>query len=162
MILAKLETLLDVNGIHYTPIHKPAFTARDVANAEEMPVNRIAKCIVFFGEDGYGIVVVPGDDRKVDLHEMRELLRQPHLRLATEEELRKLFPESEFGAMPPFGNHVGLPVFVDNILAGQETITFNAGTHRDAIHLQFRDFERLSGATVLPCAVAVSRAGASG
>ncbi len=162
MILAKLETLLDVHGVNYThTIHKPAFTARDVAKAEEMPVNRIAKCIVFFGEDGYGIAVVPGD-RKVDLHELRELLNQPHLRLALEDELSKLFPESELGAMPPFGNHVGLPVFVDNTLAGHETIAFNAGTHRDVIHMNFLDFERLSGATILPCAVAVSHCAAGG
>ena len=157
MILARLETLLDVNGVHYThTIHKPAFTAREVANAEDVPVNRIAKCIVFFGEDGYGMAVVPGD-RKVDLHELRQLLNQPRLRLATEDELSKLFPDSELGAMPPFGNRVGLPVLVDNSLAGQETIAFNAGTHRDVVHMKFRDFERLSGATILPCAVAMSR-----
>ena len=33
MMLTKLETLLDVHGIHYThTIHKPAFTAREIAN----------------------------------------------------------------------------------------------------------------------------------
>lgn len=156
MILAKLEKLLDVNGVNYThTIHKPAFTARDVAKAEEIPATHIAKCIVFFGEDGYSMAVVPGD-RKVDLHELRDLLKQPHLRLATEEELCKLFPDSELGAMPPFGNHIGLPVFVDNSLAREHTIAFNAGTHRDVVHMTFRDFERLSGATILPCAKAMS------
>jgi Ala-tRNA(Pro) deacylase len=162
MMLAKLETLLDVHGIHYThTIHKPAFTAREVAKAEDVPVNRIAKSIVFFGEEGYGITVIPGD-RKVDLHELRALFNQPHLRLATEEELSKLFPESELGAMPPFGNHVGLPVFVDSSLAVHETIAFNAGTHSDVVHMTFLDFERMSGATILPCDVAVSGHGASG
>jgi Ala-tRNA(Pro) deacylase len=162
MILANLETILDVNCIHYThTIHKPAFTAREVANAEEMPASRIAKCIVFFGENGYGIVVVPGD-RKVDLHELRQLLSQPHLRLATEEELSRLFPESELGAMPPLGNQLGLPVFVDNSLAGYDTIAFNAGTHSDVIHMSFLDFKGLSGAMILPCAVAVRARRASG
>jgi Ala-tRNA(Pro) deacylase len=162
MILTKLETLLDVHGISYThTIHKPAFTAREVAKAEDVPVNRIAKCIVFFGEEGYGIAVIPGD-RKVDLHELRALFNQPHLRLATEDELRKLFPESELGAMPPFGNHLELPVFVDNSLAAYDTIAFNAGTHSDVVHMHFLDFERLSGATILPCAVAVSARGAGG
>jgi Ala-tRNA(Pro) deacylase len=157
MILAKLEMLLDVNGINYThTIHKEAFTAEEVAKAEDVPVSRIAKCIVFFGEDGYGMAVVPGD-RNVDLHELRELLNQPHLRLAAEEELRKLFPESELGAMPPIGNHIVLPVFVDSHLAERETIAFNAGTHSDLVHIKFRDFERLSGATILPCAAAVGR-----
>ena len=162
MILTKLETLLDVNGIHYThTIHKPAFTAREVAKAEGVPVGHIAKCIVFFGEDGYGMAVVPGD-RKVDLHELRERLNQPHIRLAAEDELRKLFPDSEPGAMPPFGNHIRVPVFVDIHLAAQETIAFNAGTHRDVIHMKFRDFERLSGATILPCAAVLSRSATTG
>lgn len=162
MILAKLETLLDVNGIHYThTIHKPAFTAREVAKAEDLPLDHIAKSILFFGDDGYGIAVVPGD-RKLDLHELREMLNQPHLRLATEHELRKLFPESEPGAMPPFGNHVQVPVYVDSHLAAQESIAFNAGTHRDVVHMRFRDFEHLSGAMILPCAATLSHSAAAG
>ena len=75
------------------------------------------------------------------------------LRLATEAELADLFPPCELGAMPPFGNLFGLPVYVDGRLAGEDMITFNAGTHRDVIHMHFGDFERL----VQPSVVAFSR-----
>jgi Ala-tRNA(Pro) deacylase len=54
--------------------------------------------------------------------------------------------------MPPLGNLFNLPVFVDNRVSSQETIAFNAGTHRDVIHLRFRDFERLAKPTVVPFA----------
>jgi Ala-tRNA(Pro) deacylase len=45
--------------------------------------------------------------------------------------------------MPSFGNLFDLPVFVDSGLASQESIAFNAGTHRDVIHMSFSDFRRL-------------------
>ena len=36
-----------------------------------------------------------------------------------------------------------LPVFVDQSIAEQEVIAFNAGTHRDVVHMRYEDFERL-------------------
>lgn len=57
------------------------------------------------------------------------------------------------GAMPPFGNLFGLPAYVDSRLAGEDMITFNAGTHRNVIHMHFVDFEQV----VQPSVVAFSR-----
>ena len=45
--------------------------------------------------------------------------------------------------MPPFGNLYGMDVFVDNELALDEEIVFNAGTHTELIRLRFDDFARL-------------------
>jgi len=47
--------------------------------------------------------------------------------------IRRAVPGRELGAMPPFGSLFGLPVYVDSRLHGEDTITFNAGTHRDVI-----------------------------
>jgi len=54
-----------------------------------------------------------------------------------------MFPESELGAMPAFGNLYGMEVFVDEILSQDEEIAFNAGSHTELIKLAYRDFERL-------------------
>jgi Ala-tRNA(Pro) deacylase len=35
-------------------------------------------------------------------------------------------------------------VYVDESLAGDEAIVFNAGTHRDAIRMRYDDFVRLA------------------
>jgi Polymer-forming cytoskeletal/Aminoacyl-tRNA editing domain len=64
--------------------------------------------------------------------------------LATEQEFSSLFPDCELGAMPPFGSLYNLPVYVDESLAADEAIVFNAGTHRDAIRMRFDDFVRLA------------------
>jgi Ala-tRNA(Pro) deacylase len=66
------------------------------------------------------------------------------VRLATEQEFSSLFPDCELGAMPPFGSLYSLPVYVDESLAADEAIVFNAGTHRDAIRMRYDDFVRLA------------------
>jgi prolyl-tRNA editing enzyme YbaK/EbsC (Cys-tRNA(Pro) deacylase) len=62
------------------------------------------------------------------------------LRLASEQEFCDLFPDCELGAMPPIGSLYNLSVYVDESLAADEMIVFNAGTHRDAIRIRYADF----------------------
>jgi Ala-tRNA(Pro) deacylase len=152
-MLQKLLAFLDENKVEYTlHAHPTAYTAREVASVEHVSAHKVAKTVVFFSENGYGMAVLPGDSM-VDLQSLRTLLGVSRLRLATESELNDLFPECELGAMPPFGNISDMPVFVDSSLAGEEMIAFNAGTHRDVVYIKFRDWERLAK----PKVVALSR-----
>jgi Ala-tRNA(Pro) deacylase len=151
-MLQKLLAFLDENKVGYTHhSHPTAYTAREVASAEHISAHKVAKTVVFLSENGYETAVLPGDSM-VDLQGLRTLLGVSHLRLATENELSELFPGCELGAMPPFGNFFNLPVFVDGSLTSEETIAFNAGTHRDVVHMRFKDFERLVKPTVVTLA----------
>jgi Ala-tRNA(Pro) deacylase len=143
-MLDKLLTFLDQNQVKYTRhSHPTAYTAREVASVEHVPAHKVAKAVVFLSENGYGMAVLPGDSM-LDLQGLRASLGVSRLRLATESELGELFPDCELGAMGPFGNLCGLPVYADPGLAGEEMIAFNAGTHRDVIHMRFEDFQRLA------------------
>jgi Ala-tRNA(Pro) deacylase len=156
-ILRKLQEFLEQNQTDYThTVHPLAYTAREVASAEHVPAREVAKTVVFLSEQGYGIAVLPADS-VVDLEQLRLDLGLARLRLATEAELADLFPPCELGAMPPFGNLFGLPVYVDSRMAGEDMIAFNAGTHRDVIHMHFKDFEKLVQPAIVPFA---RRAGA--
>ena len=53
------------------------------------------------------------------------------------------FPDCETGAMPPFGNLYGIPVYVDETLLEDREIAFNAGSHFELIKMAYKDFERL-------------------
>jgi len=151
-MLQKLLALLDQNQVKYTRhSHPTAFTAREVASMEHVPAHKIAKTVVFLSENGFGMSVMPGDSL-LDLEGLRALLGVGRLRLATESELSELFADCELGAMAPFGSLCNLPVFVDGELASEETIAFNAGTHRDVIHMRFEDYQRLVKPTVLKLA----------
>jgi len=80
----------------------------------------------------------------VDLTRLSRALGGRTVELADETEFKDAFPDCEVGAMPPFGNLYGLPVFVDSRLASQTEIAFNAGTHTDAVRMPYKEFERLA------------------
>ncbi|MBI4876487.1 MAG: YbaK/EbsC family protein [Acidobacteria bacterium] len=142
-ILAKLREMLDASDVSYTHhVHPLAYTARELASVEHIPTHEVAKVIVFLADPGYGMAVLCGDSL-VDVLELRSTLGYQRLRLATEAELAELFPDCELGAMPPFGNLFGLSVYVDSRVAGEETIAFNAGTHRDVVLMRFQDYRNL-------------------
>jgi Ala-tRNA(Pro) deacylase len=138
-----LRSFLDSQHAEFTlSTHPNAFTAREVAAAEHLPAREVAKTVVVFGDGAYQMIVVPAT-RLVDFHEVRTALGLTQARMATEMELSRLFPDCELGAMPPFGSLYGLPVYLDGTLASQDTIAFNAGTHRDVIHMTTAEFRRL-------------------
>ena len=74
---------------------------------------------------------------------------KPQFSAWSEQEIFELFPDCEVGAQPPFGNLYGLAVFVSPELAANEFITFNGGTHEDAVRLRYEDFQRLAQPAVL-------------
>ena len=149
-IVSRLQEFLDRNEASYGhTVHRPVYTARQLAREEHVPEKQVAKAVVFVSEHGYGMAVLPADST-ADLRELRVLLGLSRLRLATEAELHFLFTDSETGAMPPFGNLYGVPVYLDDSLCGEELIAFSAGTHRDAVHMRFSDFVRLVQSEVVP------------
>ena len=128
--------------------HANAYSAREVAVAEHRPPYMLAKTVIVRSPDGYAMAVLPGDC-KVDLEGLAKALNLRHVRLATEEEVRERFPESEIGAAPPFGSQFGMPVYMDVRLAEEPYILFNAGTHRDAIHMSLEDYVRLADPVII-------------
>jgi len=138
---------LDLEGVRYShSTHATAATARETAAAEKMPAHEFAKTVVYFGDQGFGIAVVPAD-QFLDLTTLGSLLGLSYIRLANEAELMELFPDCELGAMPPFGDSCELPVIVDTGLAGT-FIAFTIGTHRDVVRMSFADFRRLANPRV--------------
>ena len=136
--------LLDSHRIHYTHTrHANAYRAREVAAAEHVPPYRLAKTVIFCADNLYAMAVLPADCM-LDVDELTANLGLGRVRLATEGEIVRLFPDSEVGAMPPFGELFNLPVYLDERLAEENHIVFAAGTHRDAIHMRTADYIRVA------------------
>jgi Ala-tRNA(Pro) deacylase len=152
MSLRSVKTYLEQQGVPFAhTTHRRYSTAHQVAVAEDVSDATFAKAVVFRTEFHFVMAVVPADCH-VDVAEFRAKLGVTSLRLATEEELAKLFPDVEVGAEPPLGNLYQLPVYVDERLTYCTTITFNAGTHQDAISMEYSDFARLARPFVFPFA----------
>jgi Ala-tRNA(Pro) deacylase len=151
--LRRCTSFLKQHGIRYShSIHAPAYTAREVAAADRMPVHSVAKTVIYASDNGNGMLVLPADSI-VDFGEVRRLLGLTAIGLTPESELAALFPDCELGAMPPFGNLFDMPVLMDEKLAATEFMAFTAGTHRDVIHMSVADFHKLVNPLVASFAV---------
>jgi Ala-tRNA(Pro) deacylase len=150
-----VKNYLDLQHVPYQHhIHATAFTAQQLAAAERVPGTTIAKTVVVKADDQFVMAVLPGT-AKVDTAALKDSLNAREVQLATEDEFQELFPDSDVGAMPPFGNLYDLPVCADESLARDEEIVFNAGTHEDAIRMRYSDFSRLVGPKI--CSFATQR-----
>src|SRR6516164_8821059 len=86
---------------------------------------------------------------QVDLLALKKATGVQDAALASEREFKQHFPDCETGAMPPFGNLYGIPVYVDDTLTEDKEIAFNAGSHYELIKMAYLDFERLVGPEVM-------------
>jgi len=143
-ILTKLSEFLEGSGVRYeVRSHRRAFTAQEVAASEHVPGQEMAKVVIVRDGDGYLMAVLPAPYH-VSLRRLGEATGRKGLRLATEAEFAGLFPGCEPGAMPPFGNLYGIPVWVDESLTEDDEIAFNAGNHEQTVHMAYGDFARLA------------------
>ena len=142
-ISTRLKTLLDENHISYSPMaHTTAYTAQGAAATMKISGKELAKTVVLRAGDDTVLAVLSAAHH-ASLEKLSSVLGKP-VRLATEQEFSDLFPDCELGAMPPFGELYGLPVYVDESLAADPEIVFNAGTHHDAIRIRYDDFARFA------------------
>ena len=141
--LEKLEAYLRANGVQFEVQRHPlAYTAHEVAASERVLATQMAKVVMVIADGVLAMLIVP-TSCKVDQAATAATLDAQDVRLATESEFEHAFPDCEVGAMPPFGNLYGIPVYVDRALADEETIVFNAGTHTETISLKYEDYESL-------------------
>lgn len=124
-------------------VHPHTMTSSESAHASHVPGGRLAKSVLLEDEDGYVMVVLPSD-RRVDLGEMQRQLRR-RLGLATEGELGRLFTDCEIGALPAIGPAYGIETLVDDAIAEQSDIYFEAGDHEQLIHVSNEGFTELMG-----------------
>jgi Ala-tRNA(Pro) deacylase len=115
--------------------------------AMHVPGREWAKAVVCMVDEQPTLAVVSAD-LLVDLDRLREACGAKSARLASEAEFRPLYSDCEVGTMPPFGPLYRQPVVIDKRLTSDPEILFNAGSHREAIRMRYRDFEELVKPTV--------------
>jgi Ala-tRNA(Pro) deacylase len=142
-MLKRLKDYLDRHRVSYEVLtHPEAYTAPKIAQTLHVPGKELAKVVIVKVGERFAMTVLPAN-WKVDVKRLKEVFETSHVRLATEDEFRGLFPDCQVGTMPPFGNLYGLEVYVDRSLTEDEEIVFQAGTYVDAVKLKYRDFAGL-------------------
>ncbi len=150
MAISKLMRYLDEHNVKYTTIqHSPAFTAQEIAASAHIPGRDMAKTVIVKMDGDMKMVVMPASE-VVDMERLRHETGARQIEIAAESEFRDRFPESDVGAMPPFGNLFNRDTIVADSLTADHEIAFNAGSHSELIRMQYSDFERLVAPKVLP------------
>ena len=149
MHLTKVKTYLDTYGVKYVVIsHSKAYTAQGIAAVSHISGKELAKTVIVKLDGALAMAVLPAS-YQVDLMALKKATGVQEAELATEREFKQHFPDCETGAMPPFGNLYGIPVYVDETLTEDREIAFNAGSHYELIRLAYADFDRLVKPEVL-------------
>ncbi len=144
----KLMEFLDSNQVKYVmTTHSTAYTAQEIAALAHIRGRDMAKTVIVNLDGKLAMAVLPAS-KHVDLALLKAAAGAKMVALATEAEFRGKFPECETGAMPPFGNLYGVPVFVEESLTKDKEISFNAGTHNELMRIAYADFERLVQPTI--------------
>ncbi|OGI42652.1 MAG: aminoacyl-tRNA deacylase [Candidatus Muproteobacteria bacterium RBG_16_64_11] len=141
-IAITLKQYLAKKGVDYDLVPHPRTpTSLAAAHAARVPDDRVAKSVILEDEQGFLMAVVPACHR-VELGTLHHALHR-NLGLATEPEVVALFQDCEIGAIPAVGPAYGVPVIVDDSLTERPDIYFEAGDHRELIHMDTRQFKKL-------------------
>ena len=140
MLAPAVRKWLEQVHVPYTALaHRPAFTAQEEAAVMHVSGRGWAKTVVCFADEEAILAVLPAP-LTINLGKLRGLVGARRLRLATEQEMARLYPDCEVGATPPLGPLYSQRVFVDRRLAQEPEIVFHAGTHTDAVRIRFTAF----------------------
>ena len=135
-----IRDLLEQVQVPYTALaHQSAFTAQEEAAVAHISGRDWAKTVVCFADEEPILAVLPAP-LIVNFEKLRTLIGVRRVRLASEEEMTRLYPDCEVGAVPPLGPLYKQRVFVDRRLAQESEIVFSAGTHTDAIRMLYGAF----------------------
>lgn len=147
-IARNLKTFLAQKNISYDVVeHARTSSSTQTAQTAHVPGNRLAKAVVLEDDDGFVLAVVPSSYH-VELGILSKQMERK-LRLASESQLPEMFGDCELGAVPPVGDPYGLKTVVEEDLAQQVDVYFEAGDHEKLIHVTHDEFQRLmSGAEV--------------
>ena len=142
-IPARLKSHLERAQVSYSPVtHIPTYSAQYAAAVMHAPGKEVAKTVALRAGEKPILAVLPAPYH-INLEKLAAVAGSP-IRLFNEEECNELLPDCEPGAIPPFGELYGLPVYLDKALTEDPEIIFSAGTRSDAIRMAQRDFLRLA------------------
>ncbi len=141
---------LETRGVPFAPIaHQQACTSIAEARSLGIDASEVLKTVAMRVAGGYALMAIPATCR-LDMRLVQAAVGDRHVRLATEEELLRDFPEFELGALPPLGSLLDAPLYVDQEVLQHETVVFAAGSQTESVQLRTADLLQHEQVTALP------------
>lgn len=138
-IASTIRDYMDGHGLRYDVLSHPhSHNSMETAQNAHVPGACLAKSVILEDDQGFLMAVLPATQH-VQLGRLSKVLNC-RLRLATENELARLFTDCEPGAIPPIGAAYGMRMVMDDSLADHPEIYFEAGDHERVIQMSRENF----------------------
>ena len=148
--MAQVTEHLQTRGVPFEHIaHQQTYTSIAEARALGIDASEVLKTVAVRVAGGYALMAVPATCR-LDLHLVQAAVGDRHVRLATEQELLRDFPDIELGALLPLGSLLGAPLYLDQEVLRHETVVFAAGSQTESVQIRTADLFRHEQVTALP------------
>ncbi|MFZ2664216.1 MAG: YbaK/EbsC family protein [Patescibacteria group bacterium] len=148
MIKESLLNLLKTNSTEYTYLeHAETKTSAESAAIRGTRLEEGAKALILRGKvTGNNVMVVVPAHKKADLGKLSKIIN---------EELELEFPNRilerwslQVGAVPPFGNLLDIPTYIDRSILENERASFNCGSRTASVIMKVRDMVKLINGTI--------------
>ncbi|WP_137925620.1 YbaK/EbsC family protein [Cupriavidus sp. 2SB] len=113
----------------------------DRGPAAPIPRDRLARMVLLEDSRGYLAAVIPASHH-LKLSELRAQTGR-ELTLAHSEGVREVFRDCRPDALPAVGSAYGTLTWLDDSLLGHDDVYFEAGDHRELVHMDVDEFARL-------------------
>jgi len=156
--MSSLMRWLEAEGIeHEVHEHDRSLTALATARAEGVDPHTFEKVVwVRSAEGGDALIVLDANDH-LDLNKARDVLKSGRVKLVSEDEIERLAPDCDPGAMPAVGSLFGLPTYADLHVSDSAEVSFNAGSHTVAVRVDRAAWEKALGVVYADLAAATWR-----
>lgn len=143
MAIAKtIKSWLSDNHIEFDLVpHYKTHSSHDTARAAHIMDDHIAKAVLLKDDKGFALAVIPASDWLKLLSLRNAAGRQ--FELASESEVTNVFDDCKPGAIPPIGPAYGLETYLDESLMSLANVYFEAGDHRNLVHVNGEEFHYL-------------------
>lgn len=149
MTLLNVKDYLQKRDVRFKDIFHPvSFSAQETAARAHVKGREFAKTVLIFVDKEMVMTVLPAS-HFIDFDKLKTTLRATKVELASESAFKSRFPGCEVGAMPPFGNLFDMEVYMSESLLVNRDVTFNAGSHTEAITISIGEFVRIINPKIL-------------
>ncbi|MFD2230901.1 aminoacyl-tRNA deacylase [Alkalimarinus sediminis] len=129
------------NILYDVVMHSPTESAAESARESVLPLVDVIKSVILRDGQNRLMAIIPAD-KCVDIRQINHVMGA-HYHLDAESDIDRLFDDCVDGAVPGLGQAYNIPVIWDDALGYEEDVYFEAGDHRELIHLRHDQFLKI-------------------
>ena len=135
--------LLKSNNIEFKYLeHEEVKTSEESAKIRDTKLEQGAKALILKGKkSGNNIMVVLPAHKKANIEKIEQILSEKFEFESPDNILKKW--GIQVGGVPPFGNLLNLPTYIDKEVLNNDIVVFNCGTRTSSIFMNPKDMVEL-------------------